>query len=276
MVYYNNNYLDTPEGILHTSDRAFRYGDGLFESCLIADGKIPLMSLHVNRLLKGMGILGIDIPEYFMPGYFHAIFQELAKHHGLQSARGKITIWRSGEGFYLPTSNAPKLLVEIFPLSNGPFVPDTVNGRLGIFREIPRVMHPLSSVKTMNALPYVLAANYASGNGWDDVLLLNTEGAIADSVNSNVWILRNGQLQTTNSANGGVEGTMQAWLLDNASAFGLHAERTNLLPDDLEQAEAIFLTNAIQGIKPVTRFLNRSFENKFPVQLLQDIRQMLI
>lgn len=275
MVYCNGNYLDTSTGILDVQNRAFKYGDAVFESCLYVSGKAPLLSYNLARLFKGCALLHLDMPSFWSLDFFSGIVHELAIHHGLQSARCKITVWRSGAGLYRPQQHSPEILVEIFPLDQPPFAAAKHRYVADVYTEYPKLIHPLSACKTANALPYVLAAIYAEKNALDDVFLVNTNGELADAISSNIWVIRGNTLFTTPELNGGVRGTMQEWLCAHAEDLGYHVQQKPMLPDDLFGAEALFLTNAIQGILPVTRYRQQDFENKKAIQLLNDIRSLL-
>lgn len=275
MIYFNGNYLDDASLQIDAQNRAFKYGDALFESCLYTEGKVPLIAYNEWRLKTGMQLLQMEIPEYWTLSYFTDIACELAKVHGLTTARIKYTVWRNGAGLYAPKQHDVSLLVEIFPLDYTPFSTAPGHCSLGIYKEYPRLIHPLSSCKTANALHYVLAGIYAQKEGYDDVLLLNTNEEIADAIASNIFLLSGHTLITTENLNGGVRGTMQQWLCENAEDLGYQITRKALVPDDLPDAEALFLTNAIQGIRPVTRFREGSFDNKKPLALLQDVRAIL-
>lgn len=275
MIYYNGSYIDDAALPIHTQNRAFKYGDGVFESCLLHEGRAPLLPYNFARLQRGMRMLKLRSPDFWDADHFTSIFSELAKAHSLNTARMKITVWRAGAGLYTPEQNDAELLVEIFPLEFPPFSTAPGTCRLGVYTETPRIIHPLSSCKTMNALPYVLAGLFARREAYDDVLLLNTEGGIADAISSNLFILRGQTLITTPPLNGGVAGTMQDWLCDHAGDLGYGITRMPLTPDDLYDASAILLTNAIQGIRGVTRFGQYSFDNKKALSLLEEARTVL-
>lgn len=276
MVYFNGAYIDVSTLQIDAQNRAFKYGDAVFESCLYHAGRVPLLSYNLSRMLNGMRILQLEIPAYWDASYFSQVIHTMALHHGLQTARAKITVWRAGGGLYRPQTHAASLLVELFPLDASPFSTAATPYRLGVFTEYPRLIHPLSACKTANALPYVLAAMYAQREALDDVLLLNTEETIADAISSNIWMLSGHTLTTTPVLNGGVCGTMQDWLCDHAEDLGYRFSRKPLFPDDLQDAEALFLTNAIQGIRPVTWFRGKQFDNKLPIRLLEEVKVHLL
>lgn len=267
-----------PDDQLHlrSSDRAFKYGDAIFESCLFFEGRLPLMSYHFERLTYSMQCLSIVHPPHITMQWLTDIITELAKEHGLTTARAKITVWRGGGGLYLPQGNEPELLIEIFPLQSPPFSDAPRQYAMGEYKGLQKVIHPVSACKTANALPYILAAMFASDNGFDDALIFNTEAHIADAITANVWMFENNALITTPELNGGVKGTMQSWLVENAASFGYEVLRKPLTSAMLMTADAVFVTNAIQGIIPVTSFRSQRYSNNLPIALLRDVKSTLL
>ncbi|HMX03310.1 MAG TPA: aminotransferase class IV [Chitinophagales bacterium] len=275
MVFYNHNYIQDDALHLLPSNRAFKYGDGIFESCLLNEGALPLMAYHTTRLMQGMQCLHMDALPHLSEKWLGDVIKELALQHGYQSARAKISVWRGGEGLYLPKSDSPELLIEVFPLHSTPFSEAPQQYVIDIYDGLQKAIHPVSACKTMNALPYILAAKFAASHKWNDVLILNTQNEIADAISSNVWLIKDHMLITTPALNGGVEGTMQAWLLDHVEELGFSASRKSLTISDVESADAVFLTNAIKGIIPVTRFREKAFTNNLPLALLRDVKTLL-
>lgn len=276
MIYFNNVFIHRNEFAVSASNRAFKYGDGLFESCLIAGRKIPLLKYNIRRLREGMRLLGIHIPDNWDLAFFENIVTTLCAKNDLNNARCKITVWRSGEGLYLPESNEPALLIETFQLNSPIFEINKTGLTIGLFNEIPRLIHPLSGCKTANAIPYVLAANFAKANNFDDVLLLNTEGYIADAISSNIFIVQHNTVYTTNIQNGGVEGTMQAFICDNAARLNIALSRINMTIAEVLGADEVMLTNAISGIKSVSRFQDRTYTNNLTVKLLSSLNRLIL
>lgn len=275
MVYYNNDFIESEKFSLTSANRAFKYGDGLFESALILNKKTPLIKYNLQRLKKGMGLLGINYPSRWTIPFFDNLITQLADSNDLINGRCRTTVWREGSGLYLPASNEPELLIEVFSIDEHPLTASQSNLLLGVYVDYPKMIHPLSSCKTANAIPYILAANYAKSNGYNDVLLLNTNGGIADAINSNIFIVKNNTYYTTELMNGGVEGTMQEYLLANAGSLGIKINRIPMNINDVLSANEVMLSNAIHGIKPVSQFQDVVYTNNFSTELLGKLKWLL-
>jgi branched-chain amino acid aminotransferase len=117
----------------------------------------------------------------------------------------------------------------------------------------------LSGVKTLNAPRYVAAAIEARQSGWDDALLLNADGHVCEATSSNVFWWKGDQLCTPPLSDGPVTGTFRNLLLQLASVKGIPQAQKSLSPGMLFGADEVFLTNAVQGIRPVRFFEEKEY-----------------
>lgn len=274
-IYFNNDFIEADEFRLNSSNRSFRYGDGMFETILI-NQQIPLfIELHIQRLFSGMQLLGIEIPSDWNNNFFKNRIKSLAKINDLINARCRLTVWRDGEGFYNPVSNTPGLLIELTAYDKNEYVLNSAGIKLGVFDSMLKPLHPLSAVKTANALIYVLAAKYAAEQYYDDVVVLNQEGRIADTINSNLIIFKDSQLFTPAGNEGGVNGVMKKVIFGLCRLEGIIIHEKPLEIDELVSADEIFLTNVITGIMWIGEFRNKKYDNKFSTDLVYILNEAI-
>ena len=229
MIFYNEEFMEAGAFAVTAGNRAFKYGDGVFETALFINKKVPLLNYNINRLKKGMALLGIEEPSNWNLQHFASIITKLCEQSDIENGRCKITIWRSGEGLYLPVTNTADCLIEIFPQETNPLISKGSPLVLGVYDDYPKMIHPLSACKTSNAIVM----------------------------------------------NGGVEGTMQAYILANAASLGIKVDRIPMSISDVMSANEVMLTNAISGIKPVTQFQDVVFKNNFAIELLGKLKWLL-
>jgi branched-chain amino acid aminotransferase len=129
----------------------------------------------------------------------------------------------------------------------------------------------ISPFKTMNALPYVLASTYAKVNSWDDTLMLNTEGDITEASYSNVFIIKENKAYTPPVSSGCVGGIMRLIVKDIIMELGMEVSEQPLKIEHIMDAQEVFLTNAVQGIKWVENIDNQSFTNDITTQLYEHL-----
>ena len=118
---------------------------------------------------------------------------------------------------------------------------------------------PLSNFKTGNALPYIMAALYATEHRLDDCLILNTHNRVCDSIHSNVFLVKGMKLITPPVNEGCVDGIMRQQILRLAFQNKLTCSIKPILPDDVIEADEIFLTNVVKGIQWVSQLEDKTF-----------------
>lgn len=259
-INFNGKLIAAGQEVTVVPNRAFRYGDGLFESVRVFDdGKMPMLGRHWQRLKSGMEVLKFDIPPHFSAGFFEEEINRLT--HGSGCLRVRLSVFRTGGGLYAPETNIPSFLIEADILSSPAFTLNKKGLSIGIFEEVPVPAFPASRLqpwnfKTLNALPFVLAAIYRQEKGWDDCLLLNTANRVACGNSSNLFLIKDGGLITPPLSEGCVAGTMRNMVKDIAMQEGLEYLEAPVSNLDLAAADEIMLTNAIQGIRWVQHVEN--------------------
>ncbi len=231
------------------ANRAFKYGDSLFETLRVFDGKIPFLDLHFERLLKGMRVLRYDNPAHFDIYFVETEIRKLIG--GTGNHRVRFMVFRDPGGLYTPASDGLHFLIETSPLDSPRFEFSSKGLKVGLLEE--QLLHktPLSGIKTGSSLPYVYAAREAKANGWDEVFIKGEMGMVVDGMSSNILVV-NGSMIYTNFKNyGGIDGVMRKVLKEKLGYNFIHL---GLAPAILENAEGILFTNSIKGIQWVSEF----------------------
>lgn len=257
-INFNGEHISSDSPFLGSANRAFRYGDGIFESIRMFEGKIPFLKMHFLRLQEGARLLRLDLPTYLDPDF-------IAKEIGLltgdcQNARIRLVLFRKDGGLYTPLSNAVSYLIEFEPLSSINFEFPPVGLKLGICPFYLAVFHHLSAIKSCNRLQNIVAVIYAKENEYDDCLILNTKDEIAESSSSNIFFIRGKHLFTPPLTSGCIAGTIRNFIIEHAGTLGFTIEEMSVHKNELHRFEEVFLTNAIQGIRPVKQIGDISFD----------------
>jgi branched-chain amino acid aminotransferase len=251
-----------PEGtpILGPDSRAFRYGDGLFETMRIHRGSIPLFDLHLDRCFRGLETLGFQKPAHVNTDTLLEKILSLARKNGhLNQARVRLTFFRGDGGLYDPVSPIPHYTIQTWALPDH-YLDLNENGLvLTTYTQAQKAPDSLANLKSNNALVYVLAARFAKQQQANEALVLNTHGRIADATIANCWWVRDGIVHTVPLSEGPVDGVMRRALIERAGAEGRTVIETPLTPAELASADEVFLTNALYGIRWVGRFNDRQY-----------------
>jgi 4-amino-4-deoxychorismate lyase len=223
-------------------DRGLHYGDGLFETALLIDGRVRFLDAHLERLFRGCARLGIQAPER----------QELVDEITRVSAaanRGvlKIIVTRgaAGRGYRPPAGVAATRIVALHPLK------ETTQNSLKLRWCETRLGRNarLAGIKHLNRLEQVLAQSEWREGEFDEGLMMDTEGELVGATAGNVFAVRDGALITPDLRFCGVQGVMRAQVLKAAAKLRISVSEEPLWPQDLEAASEIFITNAVRGIR---------------------------
>lgn len=258
-INHNGNIVSHGGLIISPSNRAFRYGDGIFESIRFANG-IPLwMQYHWERLTRSLKVLQISIPESWDEGFFSNQIILLCQKNQFVNARIRLNIFRQDGGFYKPEVNDGSFLIEASPIQHPQYQLNEKGVLLETYTQITKSRNILSALKTNNALPNVMAANYAKSKNADDAILLNDSGNIAEATSSNIFIVKNGKYYTPSIEEACVDGVMRRVIMEMAAIHQIQMYDCALSLNDLLDADEIFLTNAICGMKWVLGFKNKRY-----------------
>ncbi|MBO9150630.1 aminotransferase class IV [Chitinophaga sp. GCM10012297] len=257
---YNGKFMAGDKPLLTVDNRSFRYGDGCFETMKVYQGQLLLADLHFERLIASLHLLHFHIPAHFTKDYFTGLIRELCRLNSVSElARVRLTVWRAGTGLYDPVDHTPHFIIQCWELPEHIFELNSAGLLLDVFPDVVKSCDKISSVKSNNCLPYVLAALYAKQHQVNETVLLNQHGRVADTTIANIFIVRNSHVYTPPLTEGGVCGVMRKYLLQKEFPFRISEQPLSV--KDLQTADEIFLTNAIFGIRWVGRFRNSSYGN---------------
>lgn len=269
--YVNNNgeVLSNESFVIRAGNRAYLYGDGIFESIRIINGKPINLANHINRMMEGSEKLKMRVPSFYDLAFFEEKIEELIKKSGiLFGGKCRISIDRAIGGTYLPESNEVQYFIEVLPLDNYGFVLNKKGREVDIFTEYKKQNDSLANYKTKNGLVYVLAAISAKEKGLDDYLITNTANSIIEATSSNLFVVSNGSLYTPSLEEGCLAGTMRMQVINLALKNGIKVYECNILPKNLLVADEIFLTNAISGLIWVSGYRTKRYFNNVTRKLV--------
>ena len=134
----------------------------------------------------------------------------------------------------------------------------------------------LSTVKTTNRLINITGSIFANENGLDNCLLINENKNVIEALQGNLFMLLNGKLVTPPISDGCLNGVMRKQILEITRKIeGLEVVEESISPFDLQKADALFITNVIKGIQPITRYRKKDFSIDFPESLLIKLNAMI-
>lgn len=277
--FYNNNgkIVKVEDGCVMASNRGYLYGDGLFESIKIINGKILNFNNHFSRLTSGADRLKIRIPTFYTQAFFEEKIEELLGLAKLKKGgKVRLSIDRSAGGTYAPITNEATFFIELITNGSNEFELNQKGFEIDLFTSMRKQVNKLSNYKTKNGLIFVMAAIEAEERNLDDLLITNEKSAILESTSSNLFLVSNGVLYTPSLVDGCLAGTMRMQIINLAIENGIKVYECTVLPQNLLSADEVFLTNAIKGIQWIGGFRTKRYQNEMSKKLIAMLNELNI
>ncbi|MBL7697346.1 MAG: aminotransferase class IV [Chitinophagaceae bacterium] len=266
----NGSLFDEKLPALRADNRAFRYGDGLFETMKVVVGAIRLKELHFSRLFSGMETLQIVLPGFISEDIFtDEISRTLRRNHISGPARVRLTVYRGDGGLYDFKSASAGYVIQVWPISSSSLAMNEHGLRLGLFEDGRKSVDTFANLKSNNYLLYAMGAIHARKNHFGDSLILNTHGRVCDTTVANVFWVSGGTIFTPPLSEGCVAGVMRNYLISRLPELSYTVMEKELHADELLEADEVFLTNAISGLKWVGEFKNKKYTNTVSSKIFQ-------
>jgi branched-chain amino acid aminotransferase len=276
-INYNGELITADAGLDYSLNRAFLYGDGLFESMHAFGLQVQLFDLHHQRLAAGMKALKLLPDEKLKKESLHFEIDRLLKRNKyFGGTRVRLTVFRKDGGLYSPETCNVSFVITANALQNKFYKINEKGYTIDIFTALRKSVNYLSPFKTCSSLMNVMAGIYCSENQLNDCLLLNEKNRIIESYHSNIFIVKDNILYTPDVDSGCIMGVMRETILGIAKQIEIKVvEVEGFVEKDLLLADEIFLTNAIEGIRWVLAFKNRRYYNRTAALLNDQLNTLM-
>jgi len=276
MINFNGAMVSDDASLL-SQNRAFLYGDAVFETVKIVNSKILFLEDHYFRLMSSMRIVRMEIPMDFTMEFIEEQILDLAKANAIaNSSRARITVYRNDGGYYLPQNNSVSFLIKVEKLENTSYFISEQPYVVDLYTDFYVAKQLLSAIKTINKMLNITASIYAKENDLDNCLLLNDSKNVIEALQGNLFMLKGNTLVTPPVSEGCLNGVMRLQILNLARKIdGLDVVEAVISPFDLQKADELFITNVIKGIQPITRYRKKEFTIDFSKKILQKLNEMI-
>lgn len=236
-----------PADFVSATDRGLQYGDGLFETIAVREGRPCRLDRHLARLRDGCHRLGIPAPDEDLAA------REIVAVAGAGTSVVKLILTRgaSGRGYRPPPVGDSTRICRRFDWPRDEH--DCHGAGVAIRWCATRLaLQPaLAGCKHLNRLEQVLARAEWSDARVAEGLMLDMEGTVVSGTQSNLFLVRAGELLTAMIDRCGVNGVARGAVLERARREGVRVHERRLAPADLMVADEVFLTSAVIGAWPV-------------------------
>ena len=271
-VIINGNIVEKNKAGLFLDDHSYRYGDGLFETMKIVKGDILLEDHHLERFFSGLETLRFKIPAFFTNQKISEQVKEVCKKNNCEElAKVRLSVSRGSGGLY-DCDDKISYLIESSPLEQNQDAFKESGLIIDIFPDARKSIDKFSNLKSANYLPYVMAAIWARENKLDDALVLNQHERICDATIANIFWVMDEKIFTPSLNEGCVAGVMRKKILElPAPDSGFLVQESVFTENILLQADEVFLTNAITGIRWVKECRGKIYKNTISSKLFIEL-----
>jgi branched-chain amino acid aminotransferase len=255
LVYIDGEYYPKGSAKISVYDHGLLYGDGVFEGIRAYSGIVFHLRDHIERLLEGLRITRINI-TLSKEDLMNAVVETLRRNN-FMDAYIRLVITRGRGNLGLDPRSSPKACVIIMtePVAPAHGKEAREKGITAIISSYRRDMVDGTSheLKSLNYIQSVLSKFQAIDAGTDEVVMLDHRGMVSEFHGSNLFLIKQGIVNTPTSASGILHGITRGRVLKLAEELGYEVHERDLTPYELLNADEIFLTGTLAEIVPVIK-----------------------
>ena len=269
-VFHNDSLQPVEKVRLSPGQAGLICGWGIFTTMRISRGEAFAYERHWRRLEKDAAIIRLPVP--YTAAKVRVNLHEVIRANKVGEGSARIYLVYNSVGFWQSDEQRPQVDLIIY---SAPLPEYREPIRLAVREHGRHAASPLAGVKSTSWLPNVWAVGEAQREGFDEVVLLNERGEIAECTAANIFAVKNGKVQTPPLSSGCLEGVTRGILFEIAPEAGVAVAEQALRPDDLYSADEVFITSTNRNLLgvgeiaghriatapgPVTHQLNELFD----------------
>ena len=265
MLNYNGNLVAFDDVKITPNNRAFKYGDSVFETIKVVHGKLVFWEEHYFRLMASMRMLRMNIPMNFTLEFLEEqILKTVSVNEHNKNTRSRLSVTRKDGGFYTPNTNEIDYLIESQEIEYS----TKASYKVDLFKDFYMYSGHLSTVKTNNKLIHTLASIYAKENELDNCILLNERKGVVEVTNASLFLIKGTLIKTPPLTEGCLKGIAREKVISVITSSNNYTlEEAIISPFEIQKADEVFITNSIIGIQPITNYRKKEFSTDISKKL---------
>ncbi len=267
MLNYNGQILSKSNCKFSYQNRAFKYGDGIFDTLKYENDKIHFIEDHYFRLMSSMRMLRMKISMNFTLKFYEDEILKIINENKLHNkARVRVTVFRKNGGLFSPDSKEVNFLIEaekLLPVHHDSY-------EIELYKDFPVYSGMLSNIKTNNRMINVVASIFASEFNYQNCILINEKKNIVEAINANIFIIKGDEIFTPALTEGCVNGIIRKQIIELINKNSdYHIQETAISPFELLKADEVFLTNSVIDIQSVTKYRKKEYATEKTERLIK-------
>lgn len=268
-ICHNGDFIHADRPFLGLPNRAFHHCDVIKEEVHAYASEPQFLEKHVHKLVSSMHLLSMEIPAYFKPADLNFLFSKLLrKNKCFGGAVVRLTVYRNSSRQDSAERNDVSFVLDSRRLEHDLYELNAKGSVIGAYHELTRYAHPLSSIRNADPMLFLKAEQYCQKNMLDECVFLNGNGRIVETVHSNIFLVKDQSVFTPSIEEGCIPGVMRSVMIDlcNLSGYRMN-DRCRLSPEAMNEADEIFLTDAVNGLRWVGAYRQKRYYKKTVQQL---------
>lgn len=267
-IYLNDQLVDGDEAKVSVFDHGLLYGDGIFEGIRLYDGCVFKLEEHLERLEYSAKAIMLDMP--WTRQQISDAVCETCRANGLKNGYIRLVVTRGVGSLGLSIKNCDKPQLIIIADTIQLYPQEFYDNGLPIITVPTRRNNPASlppTVKSLNYLNNILAKIEAQHLGYQEAIMLNDQGYVAECTGDNVFLIHKGVLITPAASAGALRGITRDTALEIADELGIPWREANITRYDIWVADELFLTGTAAEIVPIVEVDARKIGDGKPGKL---------
>ena len=270
-IWYNGDYVDWKDAKLHVLSHGLHYGSSVFEGVRAYGGKIFKLEEHTKRLFKSAELLGFEIP--YSQDDLNQIQQDILTKEGLTDAYLRPIAWRGSEAMGISAQhNRINVVVAAWDWPSY-FSPEARMKGLRLTqaewrRPDPRTI-PCRAKAAGLYMICTLSKHKAENDGFNDAMMLDYEGYVAEATGANIFFIKDGTVHTP-IADCFLDGLTRQTVIELARRLGVPIIERKIRPEELGDFDECFLTGTAVEVTPVASIDNYTFKPGETTKTLMD------
>jgi branched-chain amino acid aminotransferase len=277
-IWFDGELVPWRDARVHVLTHALHYASSVFEGQRAYNGVIFKLTEHSERLRKSASLLGFELP--WSVEEIDAACNEVLKANGFTDAYMRPLAWRGSESMGVaPGATKPHLAIAAWPW--GKYFGEEL-ARTGIRLEIAPWRRPApytAPTESKAAGLYMictLSKQHAESHGYNDALMFDWRGRVAEATGANVFFVADGTLHTP-VPDCFLDGITRRTVMDLARKRGIEVQERPIWPEELEGFQQAFLTGTAAEVTPIKSIGPWNFEvGEMTLQLQRDYDDLVM
>ncbi len=260
-IWYNGEFVEWQNATTHILNHGLHYGSCVFEGLRVYGEKIYKLEKHTDRLFFSAQRMGIDVP--YSKDEINNAQEEIIKKMNIKYGYVRPVIWRGSEMMAISAQkNKINVAVATWEWPTYFTKEDRLKGislQTAIWKRPPPDCIPTDTKAAGLYMICTLSKHDAEKNGFTDALMLDYKGRVSESTGSNIFFVINGDIHTP-VPDCFLNGITRQAVIEIAKKEGIKVIERDIYPDEIKDAEEIFLTGSAVEVTPVGKIDNQTFK----------------